>query len=90
MNHTSRMVVCMSPQRLPIHSKGYRSIHKRFVFRTQITEKADQVTVKRTILWYDSVKRTYRKKIEFQSYDCVDDYMSKDEFEAFIDTVNCN
>lgn len=51
----------------------YRSPNKRFVFRTQITEKNDKVIVKRTLFWYDSVKRTYRRKIELQTYDCMDD-----------------
>lgn len=66
---------------------GYHSPRKRFVYRTQITENDTQVTIKRTLVWYDSAERRYRKKIEFQTYDCTTtDECDTDEFEEFVKT----
>jgi hypothetical protein len=61
------------------HTNIYKSVHKSFFVKTKIEEKNDKLLINRTIFWYDSKQKTFRRRKEVQSFDCED-----------IDDENCN
>ena len=50
----------------------YKSVSKKFNVVTKIKEKNDRVVINRTISWYDSKEKIYRKRRECQVYYCED------------------
>lgn len=85
----SACLLLTTPLRPSLHKKtvdSYHSPHKRFVYRTQITENDSQVTIKRILVWYDSAEKRYRKRIEFQTFDCATINECDLAFDEFVKT----
>lgn len=63
---------CNSVKNSNSQTNIYKSVRKNFIINTKIKETKNQVFVVRNIIWYDSKKKTYRKKREVQAYHCDD------------------
>lgn len=67
------------------HTEVFRSPNKRFVCRTKIVERDHSVTIQRTLLWYDTIQKKYRKRREIHTYHCCDEQEQQGyEFETFM------
>ena len=61
------------------HTNIYKSVHKSFIVTTKIQERNDKLIINRTIVWYDSKQKIFKRRKEVQSFDCEN-----------IDDENCN
>ena len=73
----------------------YKSTHKHFVMTTKVVEQKYSLTIHRTVHWYDSKRKIYRKRKEVQIYDCedfteenLDSDTYDDEFNIYNDPIH--
>ena len=69
----------------------YKSVKKKFIIKTNITEKDNKVIINRDIVWFDSKSNKYRKRREVQSYHCEDFFeenMDKDTYDLEFNFYN--